>query len=51
MSKRRKNWHKVGLHRLLELLEIAVGPPRRVVIFLELDKRLVSELVLFCAGQ
>ena len=34
-------------HCLLERLEIAVGPPRRVVMFLESGKRLVSELVLF----
>ena len=34
-------------HRLLERLKIAVGPPRRVVMFLELGKRLVSKLVLF----
>ena len=38
-------------HRLLERLEIAVGPPRRVVMFLESGKRLISKLVLFCAGR
>ena len=32
-------------------LEIAEGPPRRVVMFLKSGKRLVSELVLFCAGR
>ena len=32
-------------------LEIAEGPPRRAVMFLESGKRLVSELVLFCAGR
>ena len=40
------------VHRLLlERLEIAVGPPRRVVMFLESGKRLVSELVRFNARQ
>lgn len=35
----------------VERLEIAEGPPRRVVMHLVSGKRLVSELVLFCAGR
>ena len=35
----------------VERLEIAEGPPQRVVMFLKSGKRLVSELVLFCAGR
>lgn len=35
----------------VERLDIAEGPPRRAVMFLESGKRLVSELVLFCAGR
>lgn len=35
----------------VERLEIAEGPSRRVVMLLESGKRLVSELVLFCAGR
>ena len=35
----------------VERLEITEGPPRRAVMFLESGKRLVSELVLFCAGR
>ena len=39
------------LGEAVERLEIVEGPPRRVVLFLESGKRLVSELVLFCAGR
>lgn len=35
----------------VERLEIVERPSRRVVMFLESGKRLVSELVLFCAGR
>ncbi len=39
------------LGEAVERLEIVEEPPRRVVMFLESGKRLVSELVLFCAGR
>ena len=39
------------LGEAVDRLEIVEGPPRRVVMFLESGKRLVSELVLFCAGR
>ncbi|MDP3596441.1 MAG: FAD-dependent oxidoreductase, partial [Nitrospirota bacterium] len=39
------------LGEAVERLEIVEGRPRRVVMFLESGKRLVSELVLFCAGR
>lgn len=39
------------LGEAVERLEIVEGLPRRVVMFLESGKRLVSELVLFCAGR
>ncbi len=39
------------LGEAVERLEIDEGPPRRVVMRLESGKRLVSELVLFCAGR
>ncbi len=35
----------------VERLEIVEGPPRRVMMRLQSGKRLVSELVLFCAGR
>lgn len=39
------------LGEAVERLEVAEGPPRHVVIYLESGKRLVSELVLFSAGR
>jgi NAD(P) transhydrogenase len=39
------------LGEAVERLEIGEKPPRRVIMFLESGKRLVSELVLFCAGR
>lgn len=39
------------LGEAVERLEIVEKPSRRVVMFLESGKRLVSELVLFCAGR
>ncbi len=39
------------LGEAVERLEIVEKPPRRVIIFLESGKRLVSELVLFSAGR
>lgn len=39
------------LGEAVERLEIIEKPSRRVVMFLESGKRLVSELVLFCAGR
>lgn len=35
----------------VEKLDIAPGPPRRVVVYLESGKRLVSELALFSVGR
>lgn len=39
------------LGEAVERLEIVDRPSRRVVMFLESGKRLVSELVIFCAGR
>ncbi len=39
------------LGETVERLEILNGPPRRVALLLESGKRLVSELVLYCAGR
>ncbi len=39
------------LGETVDRLEIVEKPSRRVVMFLESGKRLVSELVLFCAGR
>ena len=39
------------LGETVERVEILNGPPRRVALLLESGKRLVSELVLYCAGR
>ena len=51
LSQMRNRGVTFRLGEAVERLEIAVGPPRRAVMFLESGKRLVSELVLFCAGR
>ena len=51
LSQMRNNEVTFRLGEAVDRLEIVEGPPRRVVMFLESGKRLVSELVLFCAGR
>ena len=51
LSQMRNNEVTFRLGEAVDRLEIVEWPPRRVVMFLESGKRLVSELVLFCAGR